>query len=214
MQVLDFLEHKSNMDHSSKLVTLAILFGVSGIVSSWADEHHHAAEPPPAERRSHVSSEQLATILNAAKCAEPPITLQLPPLPAGVQELNFQEFYQMPVGPRGLEPSAKLLSLHGKNVRILGYMGEMQRANKRQFIFSAVPLKPQPEEYGLCDDIPGVHVLVTVQGNLEEQVPFTPGPLLLTGILAVGNYVQGGETSFVRLLLDLPLTAPTQLQSY
>jgi hypothetical protein len=172
-----------------------------------AEDHDHESDapPPPTSRRTHVSVEELATILNAKKSAEKPVAApKLPPLPEGVEDLDFKEFYKMPVGPRGLEPSAKLLSLHGKRVRIPGYMANMERANKRQLIFAPMPLQPQPHEYGHCDDIPATHVLVTVPGNADEQVTYTAGPLLLTGILSVGTYSEGGETSFVRLLLDAP----------
>ena len=192
-----------------KAITLIVcICSTLGLQNSPGDDHHHHdhddAPPAPAERRTHVGFEEMAAILNAEKESRKPVPVKLPPLPEGVQDLDFREFYQMPVGPRGLEPSAKLLSLDGRRVRILGYAGEMERADKRQLVFAAVPLKPQPEEYGLCDDIPGVHVLVTVPGNPDEQARLAPGPLLLTGVLSVGTYAKGGETSFVRLLLDPP----------
>lgn len=193
------------MIQSRKPITIALLFGASGLLASLGEDHHHDVAPPaPAERRTRVGVDELAAILNQEKAATHHVAPVMPPLPAGVEELSFQEFYKMPVGPRGLEPSDKLLSLNGKRVRIAGFMGEMERANKRHVIFSPVPLKPQPEEYGLCDDIPGIHVLVTVPGNPDETVPFNPQPLLLTGILSVGVYSHEGETSFVRMLLDPP----------
>ena len=43
-------------------------------------------------------------------------------LSAGVTELNLKEFYKFPVGPLGLEPTQKLLSLKDKRVQITGYM--------------------------------------------------------------------------------------------
>jgi hypothetical protein len=124
----------------------------------------------------------------------------LPPLPAGVEELNFKDFYKMPVGPLGLEPTDKLKSLDGKRVRIVGFMAEIKLDDRRQMIFSTVPLKPQPEEYGVADEIPATHILVTVPGDADQEIRFTPGPMLLTGVLSVGT--QGGETSYVRMQLD------------
>ena len=47
---------------------------------------------------------------------------ELPAPPAGVAILKFGEFFQMPVGPLGLEPSEKLLALNGKRIRLVGYM--------------------------------------------------------------------------------------------
>ncbi|MDB6079696.1 MAG: hypothetical protein JWO82_3443 [Akkermansiaceae bacterium] len=185
---------------------LVSLCSISLLPVAWSHEHEDKAPPPPAERRTNVSAEQLAKLLKdaPAPAIATPETLQLPPLPAGVEELNFKDFYKMPVGPLGLEPTAKLQTLNGKRVRIVGFMAEIKLDDKRQMIFSSVPLKPQPEEYGVADEIPATHILVTVPGNPEEEIRFTPGPMLLTGVLSVGTV--GGETSFVRMQLD---EAPT-----
>lgn len=187
-------------------VMMVCLSSVFGVQSSFSEEHHdhdHSAPQPPAERRTRVSQEKLAEMLNATHQAPSQAApdLKLPPLPEGVEEISFKEFYQLPVGPRGLEPSAKLLSLNGKRVRILGFMGEMRRADKRNIIFAPVPLKPQPEEYGLCDDIPATHVLVTIPGNPDESIPFSAAPMLLTGVLSLVTGSNNSETSFVRMLL-------------
>ena len=180
-----------------------------GVQTSLAGEHHdHAAPAPPAERRTRVDHEELAKILTADRQSQGPVrAISLPPLPEGVEELSFQEFYRNPVGPRGLEPSAKLLSLNGRRVRILGFVAETERANKRNIIFAPLPLKPQPEEYGLCDEIPATHLLVTIPGDPETQVPLLPGAMLLTGTLAVGHSTEDGETAFVRMILDSPAVA-------
>ena len=187
----------------------ACVCSVLGVQTSLAGEHHdHAAPAPPAERRTRVDREELAEILTADRESQIPArAVSLPPLPEGVADLSFQEFYRNPVGPRGLEPSAKLLSLNGRRVRILGFVAEMERANKRNIIFAPLPLKPQPEEYGLCDEIPATHLLVTIPGDPETQVPLLPGALLLTGTLTVGHSTEDGETAFVRLVLDAPAAA-------
>ncbi len=179
------------------------------IQTSLAEDHHdhdHSAPQPPAERRTRVSQDQLAGMLSASQPLPGQIIskIDLPPLPDGVEEISFQEFYQLPIGPRGLEPSAKLLALNGKRVRIIGFMGEMRRADKRNIIFAPVPLRPQPEEYGLCDDIPATHVLVTIPGNPDETIPFSAAPMLLTGVLSLGTSSNDSETSFVRMLLTPP----------
>lgn len=157
--------------------------------------------------------EELAQVLDKEKASTGKsaneIAKDLPPLPEGVEELRFDEFYKMPVGPRGLEPTEKLLSLNGKRVRILGYMANMQLRGNRQMLLAPVPLKAQPLEYGQADDIPATHVLVRVPGSAAQAVPYTPGLLLLTGKLTVGGRSLDGENAFVRLLLDPPQeTAP------
>lgn len=162
-------------------------------------------------RRKTATMEELAEALTKQRPASAPSvreTLTLPPLPEGVSELRFEEFYKMPVGPRGLEATEKLLSLRGQRVRILGYMANMRLRNNRQMIFAPLPLKAQPMEYGQADDIPATHMLVRVPGNPSEPVPYTPGLMLLTGTLSVGGRSLDGETAFVRLLLDAPGPKP------
>lgn len=201
----------SRSTKSNVVTFIAILCSALGVQNSLSGDYHdhdHAAPAPPAERRTRVDTDELAKLLSAERESRVPTpAMKLPPLPEGVEELGFQDFFRNPVGPRGLEPSAKLLSLNGKRVRILGFVAEMERTNKRNIIFAPVPLKPQPEEYGLADEIPATHVLVTIPGDPETQVPLLPGALLLTGTLAVGHSTEDGETSFVRLLLDPPAAA-------
>ena len=165
------------------------------------------AESP---RRRTATMEELAAALTKEREQNAPVTsaITLPPLPEGVTELKFNEFYRMPIGPRGLEPTEKLLSLHGKRVRILGFMGNIRLRNNRQMIFAPVPLKAQPLEYGMADDVPAAHILAKVPGNPAEPLPYTPGPMLLTGVLSVGAKSFDGENAFVRLLVDVPAKAP------
>jgi hypothetical protein len=197
--------------NSSTVAFLAFAFSAIGIQIARSEAHHdhdHGAPPPPAERRTHVSAEELAKLLTSEKEAQKPVdAIKIPPLPEGVEEISFQEFFKNPVGPRGLEPTSKLLSLNGKRVRIMGFVAEMERSNKRNIILAPMPLKPQPEEYGPADEIPAAHVLVTIPGDPNKQVPLVQGALLLTGTFSVGNSTKDGEISFVRMLLDAPAPA-------
>jgi hypothetical protein len=193
----------------TSLFTAAICTAL-GSPLAFSHEDHESTPPPPQSRRTFVSEQELAKQIETAtpSSKETSNEIQLPVLPKDVEPLAFHEFYKMPVGARGLEPTDRLLSLNGKRVRILGYMGEMQRDSKRALIFSPLPLEAQPEEYGLCDDIPATHILVTLPGNTDEQISHINGRLLLTGILSVGTYSENRETSFVRMTLDDP--TPTE----
>lgn len=58
---------------------------------------------------------------------------------------------------------------------------------------------------GPADDLPATAVFVHLQTDQVEPVPYTPGPLLLTGTLALGPMEEtDGRVSAVRLLLDAP----------
>jgi hypothetical protein len=187
----------------------------------------YCAEPPPYA----VSNARRPEVIGSRKETPPlaPKPIELPPLPAGVEELKFAEFFQLPVGPRGLEITERLRALDGKRVRILGHMVREDltpchscpvpprkdgRRPLPQWMELTVPgrmmLAPQPAmvshaHYGLADDLPPQTLFVTVPDKFGELVPFTPGPMLLTGVLSVGNKPEAdGRISVVRLTLDPP----------
>jgi hypothetical protein len=81
-------------------------------------------------------------------------TQALPPLPPGVAELKFNEFFRQPIGPRGLEFTEKLRHLEGRRIRILGYMARQARPEKHCFLLAPLPLTLNEIEYGHADDLP------------------------------------------------------------
>jgi hypothetical protein len=139
-------------------------------------------------------------------------TNALPSLPPGVSELRFSEFFRRPIGPRGLECTERLRSLEGRRIRILGYMVRQEQPVDHGFLLSPVPLTLHESEYGLADDLPVTALHVFTAKDLPVRVPYTPGPLLLTGKLSLGNRREtDGRTSVVRLHLDPP--TPEQKQA-
>lgn len=137
--------------------------------------------------------------------------LRLPPLPAGVTELRFQEIFERPVGPRGLTYSAKTKSLEGRQVRILGFMVKQGIKMPGRLLFTPYPMATHESEYGLAEDLPPSTVVVEVPTHPDLAVPFTPGPLLLTGTLALGPREEpDGRVSHVRLLLNPPAAGEDQ----
>ena len=140
-----------------------------------------------------------------APTTEKSTTVVLPPLQAGVTEIRFREFYDLPIGPRGLKPTQKLLALDGKRVRILGFMAKQEEPSARVLILCPVPVSMSEAADGPADDLPAAVVFVHLQTNQAVPVPYTPGPLLLTGTLDVGPMEEAdGRVSAVRLLLDEP----------
>ena len=164
-----------------------------------------------------VASFGLCLLAAATAPGTPPPSAAAPvaPVPAvraaattTATELRFNDFFQMPIGPRGLEFSDKLRGLNGRPVRITGRMVNHLHADPRVFILSPVALKFHQCEYGLCDDLPATAVHVHVPGNPRDRVAFTPGEITLTGRLSVGNVEElDGRISTVRLFLDPPQAA-------
>ena len=124
---------------------------------------------------------------------------------AGVTELKFSELFVSPVGPRGLTLTEKLASVHGKRVRMVGYMVEQHGAVPGKFIFAPMPVQLHDHDSALADDLPPAVVHVTVPTCLGREVPYAPGLMVLSGILAVGHHEEvDGRMSLVRMELDPP----------
>ena len=135
----------------------------------------------------------------------PPLTQEIPPLPAGVTELKFGEFFVSPIGNRGLTFTDKLRSLDGKRVRILGYMAQQEKPVPGMFLFSAIPVRLNEEHYGLADDLPAATMFVFTPTQRDQVVRHAPGLMLLTGTLSMGNREEAdGRISSVRLALEAP----------
>lgn len=181
------------------------------------------ADDAPAPRRAlHLSPTPIAPRVQAAGAPA------LPPLPAGVEELSFAEFYKMPVGPRGLEPGARLQSLDGKKVRLAGWFvfedwstcsctptttparapgkravvtpGWMKHVVPGRAMLAAVPTAVSLGHYDLCDDLPPQVAYLHIAPQFGEPVFYRPGFFAVTGTLALGNKTEADQRiSFVRL---------------
>ena len=133
------------------------------------------------------------------------ILTKLPPPPPGITDLKFNEFFVMPVGPLGLQPTDKLRALDAKRVRMLGYMVRQEKPPVGTFLFAAIPAQIHEHDNGLADDLPPAIVRVAVPTCREKAVPFAPDLLALTGTLHLGNRAEGdGRVTFARLALDPP----------
>jgi hypothetical protein len=136
---------------------------------------------------------------------EVPLEQKLPPLPAGVTELKFSDFFVMPVGPRGLELTDKLKNRDGQRVRMLGYMVRQEHGLPGTFLFTAIPLQLHDHDSEHADDLPPGTVYVSVPTVRDREAPYAPGLMLLTGTLSVGPREEAnGRISLVRLALDPP----------
>jgi hypothetical protein len=165
-----------------------------------------AAEPTCQHGHSHPAAPDLK--VSAASSPAPARLAQpaLPPLPEGVTELKFSEFFVHPVGNRGLEFSEKLRKLDGQRVRLLGHMVRQDPAPPGSFLLTPIPIEiHNHEDHCFIDDLPPSTVQVSAPDRRHERIPYTPRLLLLTGTLSVGNQTEAdGRISLVRLALDPP----------
>lgn len=125
-------------------------------------------------------------------------------LPSGVTELDLKEFYKFPVGPLGLEPTQKLLSLKDKRVQVTGYMVKEEEPTAGLFMLAPLPVSMAEKEDGPADDLPpGTLFVHAPPADKNNIIAYRPGLWQLTGILKLGNQEEAnGRMSYTRLILD------------
>ncbi|APV49481.1 hypothetical protein BWI17_07170 [Betaproteobacteria bacterium GR16-43] len=123
--------------------------------------------------------------------------------PVAPADLKFAEMFRLPVGPRGLEPSARLLALDGQRVRIVGYMVHREKATPGAFLIAPLPVLLGDEDEGLADDLPASSILVQLAPRAEGAPiapPYAGGLFRVTGVLRVGNREEpDGRVSAARI---------------
>jgi hypothetical protein len=120
-------------------------------------------------------------------------------------DLPFRDFYRMPVGPRGLEPTEKLLSLEGRRVRIEGYVVQEEDSLPGLFLMTPTPVALAERADGPADYLPGATVFVHLRAEDARQKYFAyrPGLWTAVGTLELGGREEpDGRFSYVRLVVD------------
>lgn len=125
-------------------------------------------------------------------------------LPPKETDLNLKEFYKFPVGPRGLEPTQKLLSLKDKHVRVTGYMVKEEEPTAGLFMLAPTPVSMAEKEDGPADDLPPATLFVHIPpADKNKIIAYRQGLWQLVGILELGNQEEAnGRMSYTRLILE------------
>ena len=129
---------------------------------------------------------------------------ELGPPPAGVTELKFRDVFKLPAGPKGFEPTEKLLALDGKRVRVVGYMVQQEPQPKGAFLLAPLPVLLGDEDESLADDLPATTLRVDLDKSRDLAVPLVTGLIQVTGTLHVGMRADpaSGRSTPAQLVLD------------
>jgi hypothetical protein len=120
--------------------------------------------------------------------------------------IEFREFFESDAGK--LKPSAKLLGLNGRRVRLVGFMAQMEQPLNGVFYLCPKPVYAD-ESGGGTADLPVESVRVIVRSAKGKKVPYIARPIEVTGILEVGNHAEeDGTVSSIRIILDAPQEPP------
>ena len=117
--------------------------------------------------------------------------------------LRLQDFFQMPVGPKGLVISERLRQAQGRQVRITGYVVQQEVATLGQFLLTPRPVLMSQHADGEADDLPPATVFVRLDAEQQDwAVAHARGLVEVTGTLDVGRQEErDGRISWFRLQL-------------
>lgn len=141
-------------------------------------------------------------LLGMALVLGAPLALRAEAPGEGPVPVAFKEFLE--ATPSSLRPSAKLASLCGRRVKLVGFMAKMEVAPKGAFYLTPRPVSCD-EEGGGTADLPPEAVYVRVRSLAGQEIPWAPNALEVTGLLEVGYHVEEDDrVTHIRLVMDRP----------
>lgn len=122
--------------------------------------------------------------------------------------LRMTEFFEFPVGPKGLQISPTLRQAQGKRVAIQGYVVQQEVAAPGHFLLTPRPVQMSQHADGEADDLPPSTLLVSLPADQQDwMVAYTRGLVEVVGVLGVGREEgKDGRVTWVRLQLDSEAT--------
>jgi hypothetical protein len=135
-----------------------------------------------------------------------PLVLALATATSGTAaSMRWNDLFETTSGRVAL--SARLRSLEGKSVRIIGYMAQLEDAPRGAFYLASRPVSGD-ESGGGTADLPPDAIRVTVRSMAGSEVGHVAGPIEVTGVLHLGAEVdEDGRVSRIRIVLAGPTRA-------
>lgn len=118
--------------------------------------------------------------------------------------LGFRDFFKLPIGPRGLEPTDTLVRLRDQRVRVQGYMVKEEEPVPGLFMLTPTPVIMAELADGPADYLPAATLFVHLaSADAQKILGYRPGIWAMSGILHLGaQHEPNGRVSYVRVLLD------------
>jgi len=135
-------------------------------------------------------------------------TLAAKDLQPDTPRLRMTDFFELPVGPKGLQISSAMRAAQGKRVAIQGYVVQQEVAVPGQFLLTPRPVQMSQHADGEADDLPPSTLLVSLPADQQDwMVAYTRGLIEVVGVLDVGREEgKDGRVTWVRLQLDSEAT--------
>jgi hypothetical protein len=161
---------------------------------------------PPMNSRFFWS--RLAIVVLSGACALPvsaqsATTAAAPPVLNAPVALRLTDFFQMPVGAKGLVLSDQTRQAQGQQVRLVGYVVQQEVATLGQFLLTPRPVLMSQHADGEADDLPPATVLVRLAPEQQAwAVAQARGLVEVTGTFDTGRKEEAdGRVSWFRLQL-------------
>lgn len=162
----------------------------------------------PLTRKRFVQSGLAALLacsaIAVAAAAQPEWAPTEPPvLAAQPIALRLRDFFQMPVGDKGLVVSEPLHQARGQQVRLVGYVVQQEVATLGQFLLTPRPVLMSQHADGEADDLPPATVFVRLAHDQQDwAVAHARSLVEVTGTFDVGRKEEpDGRVSWFRLQL-------------
>jgi hypothetical protein len=116
-------------------------------------------------------------------------------------ELKLGEFFKLPVGPKGLEPTAKLLARNGQRVVVQGHMVKEEEPLPGLMMLSPVPVAMAELADGPSDYLPPATLFVHLPDEDRQRfAAYQPGIWRVKGVLELGGKSEpNGRVSYARI---------------
>lgn len=96
--------------------------------------------------------------------------------------LELQAFFKLPIGPKGLEVSDKVLKASGQKVQLTGYMVKSEVPTPGVFMLAPRPVQMSEHADGDANDLPASVCWVYLDDRQKNWVvPHVPGRLTVEG---------------------------------
>jgi hypothetical protein len=96
--------------------------------------------------------------------------------------LELQAFFKLPIGPKGLEVTQKVLDASGHLVRLTGFMVKNEMPLQGAFMLAPRPIQLSEHADGDANDLPASVCWVYLDNSQKNWlVPHIPGPVTVEG---------------------------------
>ena len=194
------------------MTLLASLLRVMGQSTLCAQVHlgeHIAVHGQSRKTLAQRAHRQIRTLLLALALAGGGLTsAQAQEAPASApqqaaQPLLFKDFFQQPLGPKGIQLTNTLLHADGQTVQLTGFMVQQEQPSLGRFMLTPRPVRMSEHADGDADDLPAAWVMVYLDESQKDfAVPHVRGLIAVSGVLSVGRLEESdGRVSWVRMQL-------------